>query len=89
MLMSESKFLTIANRYTQLRNIFTVHPGVACETHDLLECKCDGLDPSESSDHDIDENVDVDMDSDSENTGFVVASEYKSPKLHGKKSEVC
>lgn len=28
--------------WCQLRDIFRIHPDTACNTHDLLECPCDG-----------------------------------------------
>ncbi|KAI0266687.1 P-loop containing nucleoside triphosphate hydrolase protein [Gloeopeniophorella convolvens] len=34
----------------ELRDIFTVHPGTACHSHDLLDCPCDRPEASEDND---------------------------------------
>lgn len=71
----------------QLRDIFTIHPGTACHSHDLLDCPCDRIRALEDDDIlstanatlEDDKRVTVDATS-----GFIVASQVKvvdSPKF--------
>lgn len=41
-LPSISRHLTLKPDWCQLRDIFRIHSDTACNTHDLLECPCDG-----------------------------------------------
>jgi len=36
--------------HKELRDIFTIHPGTACHSHDLLDCPCDHIETSEDDD---------------------------------------
>jgi DNA repair and recombination protein RAD54B len=71
----------------QLRDIFTIRPGTACHSHDLLDCPCDRI--GTSGDDDAPSTADAALEDDSGVTvdttsGFVVASQVKiidSPKL--------
>lgn len=70
----------------QLRDIFTIRPGTACHSHDLLDCPCDSV--GTSGDNDALSIADA-LEDDSRLTagttsGFVVASQVKivdAPKL--------
>ncbi|KAF7375992.1 hypothetical protein MSAN_00013800 [Mycena sanguinolenta] len=53
-----------------VRISFRIHPNTACNTHDLLECPCDGTAAMNNN-----ENDDLSIESDSEDDGF--ASERK------------
>jgi DNA repair and recombination protein RAD54B len=71
----------------QLRDIFTIRPGTACHSHDLLDCPCDSV--GTSGDNDAPSTADAALEDDSRLTadttsGFVVASQVKivdAPKL--------
>jgi hypothetical protein len=71
----------------QLRDIFTIHPGTACHSHDLLDCPCDRI--GTSGDDDATSTGDIALEDGSRVTvdatsGFTVASQVKvadSPKL--------
>ncbi|KWU43883.1 hypothetical protein RHOSPDRAFT_18878 [Rhodotorula sp. JG-1b] len=66
----------------ELRNLFTLHEDVACQTHDLLGCRChlgepavdenDAAESESSGDHD-----DADSSDDDFEGGFVQASQYR------------
>ncbi len=70
----------------QLRDIFTIRPGTACHSHDLLDCPCD---IGTSGDDDVPSTADAAVEDNSRVTAdttssFVVASQVKivnSPKL--------
>lgn len=72
----------------QLRDIFTIHPGTACHSHDLLDCPCDrikalGDDDATSAADTALEEEDKKVSSDA-TSGFIIASQVKvvdSPKL--------
>lgn len=71
----------------QLRDIFTIHPGTACHSHDLLDCPCDRIkalgDDGATSAADTALEDDKKVSSDA-TSGFIVASQVKvvdSPKL--------
>lgn len=66
----------------QLRNLFTLHEDVACQTHDLLGCRCHlGEACPEEGDADGSEEDEDDDNSDSSGDeyggGFVQASQYQ------------
>lgn len=71
----------------QLRDIFTIRPETACNSHDLLDCPCDCI--ATSGDNDSPSTADAALEDDSRLTsattsGFVVASQVNivdSPKL--------
>ncbi|KAF8972939.1 P-loop containing nucleoside triphosphate hydrolase protein [Flammula alnicola] len=59
-----------------LRDIFRIHPDTACNTHDLLECTCDG-------DSVVDDTTSVMIDGEDDQTemGFVCASDVRTEDL--------
>lgn len=64
----------------ELRDIFTIRPGTACHSHDLLDCPCDCI--GSSGDNDALSTADATLEDDSGLTadttsGFVVASQVK------------
>lgn len=70
----------------QLRDIFTIHPGTACHSHDLLDCPCDRI--GTSGDDDATSTADIALEDDSRvvdaTSGFIAASQVNvadSPKL--------
>jgi DNA repair and recombination protein RAD54B len=71
----------------QLRDIFTIRPETACNSHDLLDCPCDHI--GTSGDNDSPSTAGAALEDESRLTaattsGFVVASQVKivdSPKL--------
>jgi hypothetical protein len=71
----------------QLRDIFTIHPGTACHSHDLLDCPCDRI--RTSGDDDATSTADIALEDDSRvsvdaTSGFIAASQVNvadSPKL--------
>ncbi|KAJ6558570.1 SNF2 family N-terminal domain-containing protein [Mycena vulgaris] len=66
-----------------LRDIFRIHPDTACNTHDLLECPCDGTLPADTKEDAIDEApIEIDNDSDSERKGFVNASQVRPEEIN-------
>ncbi|KAJ7928623.1 SNF2 family N-terminal domain-containing protein [Mycena leptocephala] len=67
-----------------LRDIFRIHPDTACNTHDLLECPCDGTVPVNTrQDTSGDALIESDSeDSDSEKKGFVNASQIRPEELN-------
>jgi DNA repair and recombination protein RAD54B len=77
--------VVIKTSFLQLRDIFRIHPDTACNTHDLLQCSCDGIPNSEGdvgqTDADEMQQGNVDDDSESEN-GFVVASQVKPEQIN-------
>ncbi|BGP42766.1 helicase [Rhodotorula kratochvilovae] len=58
----------------ELRNLFTLHESVACQTHELLGCRCHF---GEVPDDDDDAQDDDDSDEDDEMDGFVQASQFQ------------
>ena len=76
----------LVDDWVQLRDIFTIHPGTACHSHDLLDCPCDRIRALED---DTPSTVDTALEDDKRVTvdaasGFIVASQVKavdSPKL--------
>jgi len=71
----------------ELRDIFTIRPGTACHSHDLLDCPCDRIgtlrdeDPLSTADAAVEDDSRV---TDDTTSGFVAASQVKivdSPKL--------
>ncbi|KAJ6607761.1 SNF2 family N-terminal domain-containing protein [Mycena sp. CBHHK59/15] len=62
-----------------LRDIFRIHPDTPCNTHDLLECPCDGLTTLSTKDTTADETpLGCDLeDSDQEEKGFINASQMR------------
>ncbi|KAI0940481.1 hypothetical protein AcW1_003665 [Taiwanofungus camphoratus] len=66
-----------------LRDIFTIHPHTACNTHDLLECSCCDFKESTvlSSLNDLGEELDDDNDTGGGQTSFVVASQVKPEQI--------
>lgn len=71
----------------QLRDIFRVDPDTACNTHDLLECPCNGmgksnpLEPIDTNRPEAEEEVDDSDESETEK-GFVAASQVKSENIN-------
>jgi len=63
----------------QLRNLFSLHEGVACQTHELTGCRCHlGEVPDADADGaDADDSSDDDDDDDDEMEGFVQASQFQ------------
>ncbi|KAL6308182.1 SNF2 family N-terminal domain-containing protein [Sparassis latifolia] len=78
---SESKSDSFTRK--DLRDIFTVHPFTTCNTHDLLECPCNGLTgPVELNEKRSDSGSEDGDESDSEaQTRFVVASQVKPEQI--------
>lgn len=73
----------VANDHFQLRDIFRVDPNTSCNTHDLLECPCNGMGkslPLETIDTNRAPNDDNanDSDEDEMERGFMAASQVKS-----------
>ena len=66
------------DRLRQLRDIFRIHPDTACNTHDLLECPCDGNLVVMNS-----QPIPVDNVEDSPETkaGFIFASDIRTDEL--------
>ncbi|KAJ7039247.1 SNF2 family N-terminal domain-containing protein [Mycena alexandri] len=65
-----------------LRDIFRIHPDTVCNTHDLLECQCDGtfIAPEEIAD---DASMDSDVeDGDPDKKGFVNASQVQPEEIN-------
>jgi DNA repair and recombination protein RAD54B len=65
----------------QLRDIFTIHPGTACHSHDLLDCPCDRI--GTLGDDDATPTADAALEDDSKVTvgatsGFTAASQVKA-----------
>jgi DNA repair and recombination protein RAD54B len=71
----------------QLRDIFTIHPGTGCHSHDLLDCPCDRIGTSGDDDATLTANTALEDDGSvtaGSTSGFIVASQVKvinSPKL--------
>ncbi|KAJ7078907.1 SNF2 family N-terminal domain-containing protein [Mycena belliarum] len=64
-----------------LRDIFRIHPDTTCNTHDLLECPCDGtLVPNTTQDTD-ETTIKTDCDSESETKGFVISQHSSCHRL--------
>ncbi|KAH9998501.1 P-loop containing nucleoside triphosphate hydrolase protein [Russula compacta] len=66
--------------HKELRDIFTIHPGTACHSHDLLDCSCDR--PGMTGDDDAASITDTTPEDDSRINvdaapGFIVASQVK------------
>jgi DNA repair and recombination protein RAD54B len=65
--MIRGALLSSSYLFTQLRDIFTIHPHTGCHTHDLLDCPCEGrnkpIPPDELDSYDskdgADEQVDI------------------------------
>ncbi|KAH9994001.1 P-loop containing nucleoside triphosphate hydrolase protein [Russula vinacea] len=81
---SDSKSDTFTHK--ELRDIFTIHPGTACHSHDLLDCPCDRI--GTSGDDDATSTADIALEDDSRvvdaTSGFIAASQVNvadSPKL--------
>ncbi|KAF8170206.1 SNF2 family N-terminal domain-containing protein [Mycena galopus ATCC 62051] len=70
----------------ELRDIFRIHPDTACNTHDLLECPCDGtVTTREEGDGDASMESDPeDSDSEPGTKGFVNASQVRPEKIKDK-----
>ncbi|KAJ7675096.1 SNF2 family N-terminal domain-containing protein [Mycena rosella] len=65
-----------------LRDIFRIHPDTACNTHDLLECPCDGTFTEDTKEDITDEDsIDIDSDSEAETKGFVNASQIRPEEI--------
>ncbi|KAJ7497126.1 SNF2 family N-terminal domain-containing protein [Mycena latifolia] len=64
-----------------LRDIFRIHPDTGCNTHDLLECPCDGTLTMDTKE-DVTDEESIESDSDSENKGFVNASQIRPEKMN-------
>ncbi|KAK7057394.1 SNF2 family N-terminal domain-containing protein [Favolaschia claudopus] len=69
-----------------LRDIFRIHPDTACNTHDLLECPCDGGDAMETEEEHIDI-ASVESDPDLSDCGpkakgFVNASQVRPEEIN-------
>ncbi|KAJ7782862.1 P-loop containing nucleoside triphosphate hydrolase protein [Mycena metata] len=65
-----------------LRDIFRIHPDTVCNTHDLLECECDGsiVAPEQVTD---DASMDSDVeDGDPDKKGFVNASQVQPEEIN-------
>ncbi|KAJ6495564.1 SNF2 family N-terminal domain-containing protein [Mycena vitilis] len=67
-----------------LRDIFRIHPDTACNTHDLLECPCDGTGTANTEDEPMgDVSIESDPeDSESENKGFVNAAQVRPEEIN-------
>ncbi|KAJ7502774.1 SNF2 family N-terminal domain-containing protein [Mycena galericulata] len=67
-----------------LRDIFRIDPNTACNTHDLLECPCDGTVVADTKKDAADKScAESDSeDSDSEKKGFVNASQIRPEEIH-------
>ncbi|KAI0305632.1 P-loop containing nucleoside triphosphate hydrolase protein [Multifurca ochricompacta] len=69
--------------HKELRDIFTIHPGTACHSHDLLDCPCDRIGMPEDGDAElIADTVLEDGRRGNVDTapGFVVASQLKTAR---------
>ncbi|KAJ7124910.1 SNF2 family N-terminal domain-containing protein [Mycena epipterygia] len=64
-----------------LRDIFRIHPDTACNTHDLLECPCDGTVTVDTKE-DVTDEASIESDSDSEKKGFVNASQIRPEEMN-------
>lgn len=74
----------------KLQDIFTIHPGTGCHTHDLLECPCEGS--GESTNLCQSESDDVEDEDDSvmtEARGFVPASQVSPEQIEKLDRAVC
>ncbi|GAA6050956.1 hypothetical protein JCM3770_005342 [Rhodotorula araucariae] len=60
----------------ELRNLFTLHESVACQTHELLGCRCHFGEVPEDDD-DAHDDEDDGSDDDGEMDGFVQASQFQ------------
>ncbi|KAJ6451570.1 hypothetical protein C8R45DRAFT_946122 [Mycena sanguinolenta] len=65
-----------------LRDIFRIHPNTACNTHDLLECPCDGMVTVNTEEKDDDVSMDSDSDSGSKQKGFVNAAQIRPEEIN-------
>ncbi|KAJ7251770.1 SNF2 family N-terminal domain-containing protein [Mycena haematopus] len=68
-----------------LRDIFRIHPDTVCNTHDLLECQCDGTVAvnAREGDGDVSTGSDSeDSDSESEKKGFVNAAQIRPEEIN-------
>lgn len=65
--------LSKINVSNKLRDIFRVHPDTPSNTHDLLECICEGDEEIDGSVEQVDPNDDQDDDP----QGFMLASQVK------------
>ncbi|KAJ6497887.1 SNF2 family N-terminal domain-containing protein [Mycena sanguinolenta] len=67
-----------------LRDIFRIHPNTACNTHDLLECPCDGTAAVNTEEKDGGASMDTDSeddDSGSKQKGFVNAAQIRPEEI--------
>lgn len=69
----------------QLRDIFRIHPDTFCNTHDLLECPCDG---KLVTDDDASAQSSVHSDDEDSDTGFITASAIKPGQISKIEKEV-
>jgi len=78
---------SLLTTHFQLRDIFRIDPDTACNTHDLLECPCNGmskpnpLEPVDINRAQLDEDVQYSDDSEPEK-GFIAAAQVKSEDIN-------